>query len=169
MVTTPGGTATSAINFSYSLPTLTGITLAANPTAPQETGTAITLTATAQGSGITAMDVQYQFYCQYKLASGAWSSNTIISDWNTSSSCVWTPTIAENYYVNVNARPLGTSTTAVTTYIGYNVLPANLTGVTLTATPASPQNTGKAITLSATVQGGIAYPMSSINSPPSIS
>ncbi len=160
MVTTPGGTTTSATNFTYFLPsaTLTGITLIASPAAPQLTGTAITLTAAAQGSGITTTNVQYQFFCQYKLANGSWSADTIISDWSTSSSCVWTPTTAENYYVTVNARPLGSTTTAVTTYISDNILPANLTGVTLSATPSSPQVTGTPITLSTTVRGGIVYP-----------
>ncbi len=134
VVTTPGGTATSASNFTYiPTPALTGITLSATPAAPQDTGSAITLSATAQGSQITSSNVQYQFYSQYKLASGSWSANTVVQDWSTSSSCVWTPTTAENYYVNVNARPLGSSTTADSTFISYNMLPANLTGVTLTA------------------------------------
>ena len=77
--------------------------------------------------GIAYPNVQYQFYAQYKLANGSWSSTILIQDWSTSSSCVWTPTTAEQYYVNVNARPVGdTAPYAVTTYITYNVLPANL-------------------------------------------
>ncbi len=107
-VTTPGGTATSAATFTF-IPQLTGVTLSANLPAPQLTGTAITLTATALGIGITTVNVQYQFVAQYKLAGGAWSSNILIQAWSTNSQCTWTPTTAENYAVSVYARPVGTS------------------------------------------------------------
>ena len=108
--------------------------------------------------GIASPNVQYQFYVQYKLANGSWSANTIIQNWSTSNQCIWTPTTAENYYVNVLASPVGDTAYSVATYISFNILPANLTGVTLTATPPSPQQVGIPLTLTATVQGGITAP-----------
>ena len=136
---------------------LTAVTLTASPTAPRATGTPVTHHRDS-GGGITAGNVQYQFFAQYKLANGAWSSNILIQDWSTSSSCVWTPTTAEQYYVNVYARPVGdTAPYAVTSYLIYNILPANMTGVTLTASPISPQK-GHGDTLTATPQGGITAP-----------
>ncbi len=66
---------------------------------------------------------------------------------------------SENYYLTVYARPLGsTASYVVTTDISYPIEPANLTGVTLTASSASPQPAGMAIALTATAQGGIASP-----------
>ncbi len=150
--------ATTYLAYNVLPPTLTGVTLSASPPSPRATGTAITLTATPVG-GMTAPNVQYQFYAQYKLANGSWSSNILISDWSTSSSCSWTPTSAENYYVNVNARPVGDMAPyAQTNYLAYTILPANLTGVTLSASPASPRYAGTPLTFTAAVQGGIVYP-----------
>ena len=158
-VTTPGGTATSTDTFSYTSTTLTGITLSATPAAPQLTGTKIAVTAGVQGSGITATNVQYQFFTQYKLADGTWTSHVLIQDWSTSNQCTWVPATAQNYMVNVYARPLGSAAPyAVTSYSSYNILPANLTGVTLATVQSAPQVTGTAITLTATAQGGIASP-----------
>ncbi len=100
---------------------LTGLTLAANPPSPQQAGTVITLTATAQG-GITALNVQYQYVAQYKLANGAWAPNLLIQDWATSNQCSWTPATAEKYYLNVYARRVGdTAPYAVTCYIVYTM------------------------------------------------
>ena len=73
---------------------LTGVTISANLPSPQLTGTNITLSAVAQGSGITAGNVQYQFSVQYQLANGTWSAHSLLQDWSTSASCVWTPTVA---------------------------------------------------------------------------
>ncbi len=157
-VANPAQVVTTFINYNILPANLTAVTLGATPPAPQVTGTPITLTATPQG-GITAPNVQYQFVAQYKLASGAWSSNMLIQDWSTNNQCIWTPTTAENYYVNVYARPVGyTAPYAVTTYITYNILPANLTAVTLSANPPTPKPIGTLITLTATALGGIAAP-----------
>ena len=149
---------TSYLTYNILPANLTGVTLSANLTAPQVTGTAITLTAAAQG-GIAYPNVEYQFVAQYKLANGTWAPNILISDWSTNNQCTWTPTSAENYYVNVYVRPVGdTAAYTATSYIKYNILPANLTGVTLTANLTAPQVTGTPITLTAAAQGGIAYP-----------
>ena len=112
---------------------LTAVTLTASLASPQYAGTPITFTAAAVG-GITAPNVQYQFYAQYKNTDGASASNILLQDWSASSSCVWTPTTAQYYYVNVCARPVGdTAPYAATNYLIYNVLPTNLTAVSLAA------------------------------------
>ncbi len=134
------------------------MTLSAAPPSPQQAGTTITLTAAAQG-GMAYPNVEYQFVSQYKQADGSWSPDALISDWSTNPQCTWTPATAENYYVSVYARPLGsTAAYVVTTYINYNILPANLTGVTLTAAPPSPQPAGTPLTFTATALGGITAP-----------
>ncbi len=150
--------ATTYILYAIVPANLTGVTLSANPQAPQLTGASITFTATALG-GIAYPNAQYQFVAQYKLANGSWAPNVLMQDWSTSNTCLWAPTMAENYYVNVYVRPVGdTAPYVVTTYIAYNILPANLTGVTLTANLASSQVTGTAITFTATALGGITAP-----------
>ena len=69
------------------------------------------------------------------------------------------PATAEKYYINVYVRPVGDYVPyVVTTYITYNIQPANLTGVTLTVSPPSPQQAGTPITFTANAQGGIAFP-----------
>ena len=149
--------ATTYIGYLIQPANLTGVTLSANPSAPQMTGTPITLTAAAQG-GIAAGNVEYQFYAQYKLADGSWSPEILIRDWNTNPQCSWTPALAENYYVTVAARAMGSTAPVVTTYITYNILPANLTALTLSASPSSPQKAGTQITLTANPIGGISAP-----------
>ncbi len=109
----------------------------------------------AQG-GIAAGNVEYQFTSQYLLANGAWSADAIIGNWSTNPQCTWTPAVAENYYLNVYARPVGDPDPyEVTAYLKFTILPANLTGVTLAATMHAPQPTGTPIALTATPQGGI--------------
>ena len=114
---------------------LTAVTLSASLPSPQITGRAITFSATVYG-GITAPNVQYQFVAQYKNSDGSWAPNILLQDWSTWWTCLWTPTTAQYFYVNVYARPVGdTAPYAATTYLTYNVLPTTLTGVTLAASP----------------------------------
>ena len=167
-VTTPNGTATSSNTFTYLPAQLTGVTLSANLPSPQNAGTAITLTAAAQGSDITAGNVQYQFEVQYQQANGSWTAQTVLNDWSTSASCVWTATGVHKYALLVYVRPVGNAANVVTSYLTFTIQPGNLSGVTLSANPQAPQYTGTTITLTAARRGGLPIRMSSINSSPSI-
>ncbi len=155
-VTTPVGTATSADTFTYLPAQLTGVSIAASPASPQYAGTAITLTAAALGSGIGTANVQYQFKVQYQQANGSWTAPTMLSDWSTSASCVWSATDCHKYALLVYACPVGNPANVVTSYLTFTLLPSNLTGVTLSANPPAPQYIGTPITLTAAAQGGIA-------------
>ena len=157
-----GGTASATVMTSLTFvvqpPVLSGVTLAVTPVSPQVTGTMLTLTATPQG-GMVYPNVQYQFVAQYRNPDGTWAPNILIQDWGTSNQSTWTPTTSEPYYLNVYARPVGsTALYTVTTYLPYTIQPANLTGVTLSASSAAPQVTGTTITLTASPLGGITYP-----------
>ena len=129
--------------------TVVGIILTTNVPSPQFTGTPITLTAKAAGVGT----MQYRFIIEYRNSNGTWSTNTIDSGYQASSTFVWTPTIPENYTLVAYAKDsVGDNPSTYTSYI---VHPSNLTGVTLTASPTSAQPVGTSITLTAAAQGGI--------------
>ena len=135
---------------------LTGVSLSAGLPAPQVTGTAITLTAAAQG-GIASGNVEYKFVAEYQLADGTWATPMLLRDYATNPMYTWTPSDPLIYTLVVYARVVGsTQPYDVYSYINYAIQPANLTGVTLTASPRAPQPTGMAITLTAAAQGGIA-------------
>ena len=120
------------------------------------TGTAITLTAAAQG-GIASGNVEYKFVAEYQLADGTWATPMLLRDYATNPMYTWTPSDPLIYTLVVYARVVGsTQPYDVYGYINYAIQPANLTGVTLTASPRAPQPTGTAITLTAAAQGGIA-------------
>jgi RHS repeat-associated protein len=126
---------------------ITGVTLTPSPASPQPVNTPITLTATATG-GTTP---QYKFFV--KRAGNAWQTQ---QDYSTTSTCTWTPSIADYYRLRVYVRESGSSMDydqmAETTYY---VGTTPLTGVTLTANPsACTPNT--AVTLTATPTGGAA-------------
>ncbi len=107
------------ISFITESVSLTGVTISANLPAPQAVGTAINLTATAQG-GITYPNVEYQFVAQYKLPNGTWAPNILIRDYDTNPQCTWTASAASKYYLNVYARPVGSTVPyVVTSYIVY--------------------------------------------------
>ena len=135
---------------------LTGVTLTAGLPSPQVTGTAITLTAAAQG-GIASGNVEYKFVAEYRLADGTWATPMLLRDYATNPMYTWTPTDPLIYTLVVYARVVGsTQPYDVYGYITYAIQPANLTGVTLTASPRAPQPIGTPITLTAAAQGGIA-------------
>ena len=132
--------------------TVLGITLSASPASPQPALTPITLTATAVGVGT----LQYRFVIEYRNPDGSWapSSQFIDSGYQASPSFTWTPQTARQYTLVAYAKDQAGHTPM--TYILYTIQPANLTGVTLSTDPTSPQLTGTTITLTAAAQGGIA-------------
>ena len=102
---------------------LTGVTLSANKLSGQPTGTPITLTAAAQG-GVAPGTVEYKFVSQYRLTDGTWSPATLLQDYSTTPTCVWTPAAAHAYTLVVFARTVGsTASYNVYSYITYSITP----------------------------------------------
>jgi alpha-tubulin suppressor-like RCC1 family protein len=126
-------------------PTCTGATLTATPASPAGAGAAITLNA---GSS-TCSNPEYQFWM---LAPGS-STYTIIQPYSSSPSFNWTSdTTPGNYILEVWVKDASSSGAYdVDALIGYTILSPGptCTGATLTATPASPADTGTAIALNA--------------------
>lgn len=129
---------------------LTGVTLSASPVSPQPVNTLITLTAAATGS----TSVEYKFIVGYQSSTG--TNWTTLRSYASTPTAVWQPTQVGTYTLMVYAHQIG-ATTVVTKSLTYSVTTATsgstLTGVTLTATPASPQRVNTAVTLSATPVG----------------
>ncbi len=100
---------------------LTGVTIAANLPSPQMAGDADSLTATAQGgSAVGSVDINSSRSTGYPVAPGA--PNILLRDWSTTPSCVWTPTMAQNYALVIYARPVGSTTPyVVTNYLAYTI------------------------------------------------
>lgn len=137
---------------SYTLTTGTPVTctnggLTTAPASPQQTGTAVTLTA----SSSTCSNPQYEFY---ELAPGG--SWTVAQAWSSTSTFAWTTTGATTgtYEFQVWVRD-SSSTNPYDTYssMAYTLTsgapPPACTAGTITATPSSPQPAGTGVTLAA--------------------
>ena len=141
---------------------VTSATFAANRTAPQTTGTAITFTATATG-GVAPN--------QFKWLLSDGTATTVLANWSTTNTFTWTPGTANaNYRVGVWARSAGntadraeaafehsfpiTASTGATTPPSTTASP--VTSAAYTTNKTAPQPTGTAITFTATATGGVA-------------
>jgi len=83
------------------------VSISASPALPQRIGTPITWSATATG-GVAPL--QYRFYVWF---GGAW---TMVQDYTTSNTFIWTPTVAGQYNFAVWVRNAG-STAPYDTYV----------------------------------------------------
>ena len=126
-------------------PPLTAVTLATTPTSPQPLDSSITLTATATGGN----NVLYQFWV-YNAATQSWSALQASS---TSATCTWTPAMAGSYLLSVTAQDPGTGQ-QLSNANWFSVTNAQLTAVTLTTAPLSPQPCNTPVTLTAAATGG---------------
>jgi len=126
---------------------LTAVTLASSPTAPQATGTPITLTATATGG----TNLQYQYWIYNAAGTPAWSQ---LQAYSAQAAYTWTPTTAGNYLLAVSALD-GTTGAIVATTAWYTITTATLIAVAASESPASPQAANTPITVTATATGGI--------------
>jgi len=125
---------------------LTSVTVTASPNSPQAVNTPITFTATPVGG----TNVQYQFWLYNPAASPAWQQLQAYSPLATSS---WTPSALGSYLLSVTAQDSITGTQVNDTH-WYTVTGVPLTGVTLIASPASPQPANTFVTLTAAASGG---------------
>jgi uncharacterized protein YkwD len=154
-VTTPLGTTPTlaADQFTYATP-CTAVSIAAAPASPQAVGATITLTASAT---CPSANPQYEFWALWA------GTNTWILQKAYSTSETWTwnstgaPPGTEKFGVWVrDANSLGVNTSSTGRYdalasIPYTVGASGLacTAVSLAAAPASPQNAGTSITVTA--------------------
>jgi putative pyrroloquinoline-quinone binding quinoprotein len=125
----------------------TGVTASAAPASPQAAGTTVTITASASGCS----NPHYEFWTM--APGGSWtiaqpySSSTIFS-WSTTP-----PAGAYKYSVWVRDATSGASYDAYFPGTAYTLTTTPCTGVTASASPASPQAAGTAITISASASG----------------
>ena len=129
------------------------VRLTSTVASPQNTGTAITFTANSSG-GVAPH--QYKFL----LSQGGGAAQEV-RDWSTATTYTWTPPTAGTYTMIVWARSAGVTVDAAQAsaqmaYVVNTPPPASVTSVALTSNLASPQNTGTAITFTATGAGGVA-------------
>ena len=56
------------------------------------------------------------------MPNGTWAPNILIRGYDTNPQCSWTASAAEKYYLNVYARPVGSTVAyVVTSYIVYTI------------------------------------------------
>ncbi len=130
------------------------VNVVSDPRSPQSPGTPVLFTAAASGG--TAGTYEYQY-----LLSENGGPFSIVKPYNTISSFNWTDTgTAGKYFFRVNARQAGSTGPAeATTALTYVLAeppppPPPVTGVTLSASPASPQSPGTQVTFTGVASGG---------------
>jgi FtsP/CotA-like multicopper oxidase with cupredoxin domain len=132
----------------------TGITLTSSLQSPQAVGTAVIFTAAGQGS----TGYQYRFW----LSPDNGTTWAIVQDWSASATWTLPTTTAAGSYVvlaDVKTDPAATLRDAYTwvIYTLQSGINAPATGVTLTASPPSPQLAGTAVIFTAAGQGSTGY------------
>jgi hypothetical protein len=132
--------------------TASGVTLAASPTGSAPAGTNVFFNATASGGGT----YEYQFY----LSDGV--TTTLVQPYSSASTWTWNTAgaTAGSYSIAVFTRSVGSAVSSdAGTSINYQILPASpqATGVTLSASPASPPPAGTSVFFNATAGGGGTY------------
>jgi subtilisin family serine protease len=130
----------------------TGLTIAANRSAPQPAGTTITWTATASGG---TAPYQYQWLT---FDGTTWA---MAGTWSTSNTFAWTPVTASNSAaVGVWVRSAGNSANAAekvaSTTFAITAASATVASATLSANRTAPQPPGTTITWTAVAAGGTA-------------
>jgi hypothetical protein len=128
------------------LDVITALALTANVASPQVVGTSVAWRATATG-GVAPHQFQWTF---------DGGNQRTVSPWTTSSTWMWTPSIAGNYEIRVAARSSGSSSAGeMIQSVPFTVTAPRVT-VTLFPSIASPQTVGSTIRWSATASGNAA-------------
>jgi hypothetical protein len=137
-------------DFSLTFPPATSVTLTSDKTSPQIKGNQITFTG--QASGGTG-NYEYNFWLN-NATTGTWTS---VQSYSSNSKWVWDTTSCPpgNYTVEIKARSIG-NTGYYDTYAdkGYTIIVSPATGVSLSASMASPQIQGNKITFTGQASGG---------------
>jgi len=127
----------AAVNIAVNSP-LTAVSLQTS-SAVIDTGNPVTLTATATGG----RDVQYKFM----------NGDTILRDFATDNTYVWTPITVGNANITVTAKDVNNTVTSLPIAITVNPNPI-LTAVLITSSPLNNVAIGTPVTLTATAVGG---------------
>jgi hypothetical protein len=144
--------ATSSMDFPITANRVASVTLAANKTAPQASGTTISWTASPVGG-----EAPHQY--KWWIYDGAtWTAN---GDWTPANVFNWTPAFANaNYRIAVWVRGAGNSSDHDAGTEAYFPITAptgaRVSAVTLAPSLASPQSVNSTITWTATASGGAA-------------
>ena len=114
--------AANSIPFAITAPSPLTVTLTADKTSPQATGTTITWTATPNSG---TAPISYKFL----VTTNNWATYAILRDWSTTATFAWIPVVADpNYRVGVWARSAGNM---ADTAEAASSQPFAITGVTL--------------------------------------
>jgi hypothetical protein len=132
----------------------TSVSLDASPASPQSFGTVVTLTATAGGCG----SPEFRFWLITPDPPGV---GLVVQGWNAQNSFTWRSANwvgPGTFGLTVDARHPGASDSGdATTSQSYQLIPVTAgpacTGVTVDASPASPQQAGTSVTFTATATG----------------
>ena len=130
------------------VPAVTSLTITADRTAPQETGTTVTFTATAAGG---SEPIEFKWL----LHDG--SVTTTAREWSTATTFEWTPATANaSYRMTVWARSAGNTAEAPerSAEMTFPIVD-RLSVVTLGANRTAPQVPGTTVTFTATATGGV--------------
>jgi hypothetical protein len=124
------------------------VTLGAAPASPQKAGTHVTFTAS---TSCTNPNPLYEFWMRPALSS-TW---TMVRSYSTANQFEWDTTgLSGSYYIGVWVKDAASAESFDSNAsVLYVVKPLTCTGVTLTATPQSPQNVGSQVTLTANASG----------------
>jgi hypothetical protein len=149
----PEASASSPFAIAAPAPVLvSAVTIAANKTAPQKAGTAITWTATASG-GVAPVQYKWLVY------DDSWK---VVTGWSTSNTFTWTPSVANaDYQVGVWVRGGNNTndTLEVSTSTPFPITAAAATpranAVVLGVNRIAPQTVGTTMIATATVSGGV--------------
>jgi P2-related tail formation protein len=150
VVSENGGSATTpVVTLIPSINPVSGVTVVADKSSPQLTGTTIVFSASATG-GTGSYEYRFQ------LHDGAvWSQ---VQNYSPTNSWAWVNPSPGTYTLAVTARNAGAvdDVGSATTQLIYTIspLPAPATGATIAATPASPKPVGTSVIFSATGSGG---------------
>ena len=145
--------ATKAVTYVIAAPVspATGVTLSPSLASPQSPGTPVTWTAVASGG---SGSYEYQFYAKSETA----TSWTPVQGYSSVSTWEWDTTGLPDgtYYVLAYARSAGSvAPFEAQRPMGYALVSGSpATGVTLSASPPSPQTTRPTITFTAAATGG---------------
>lgn len=144
--------ATTSMNFPVTAAPnrVASVNLVANRVSPQPAMTAITWTATPTG-GVAP----YEY--KWLVVNG---NTTVLANWSTSNTFVWTPSTASAYKVVVWVRSAGNTADAAegSGEAAYTITPLTspITNISISANKMEPQLTGTTVTWTATPSGGTA-------------
>ena len=143
---------TSGFDLTTAPPSITSLTADHAFPFPADGVTAITWTAVVSG-GVAPLEYQFQ---RYSVATGLY---TVVQNWGTSNTFVWTPTTAGRYFIGVYVRNAGATASQAnrwTSGFDLTTAPPSITSLTADHAFPFPADGVTAVTWTAVVSGGVA-------------